>query len=395
MGTSDNNLQELMGLAQTAGVKVLNFIYHRKDNLNAAHYISSGKMGEINSAIDREQANLLIFNNELSPAQHRNLEQKLDIKVIDRTQLILDIFARHAHTRESKLQVELAQLQYMLPRLKGKGIELSRLAGGIGTRGPGETKLEIDRRRIENKIHRLKSKLAGIKKNREVQRSSRQDPVISLIGYTNAGKSSLLNQLTEAETLVADRLFATLDSTLRSLVLPIGRKVIISDTVGFIDKLPHQLVASFRASLEEIKNSALLIHVIDGTNTDITRRIRVINEVLKDLNIRDKDIIRVFNKVDIIDKSRQKELSFVYPDANFISALTGTGKKELLEQITAVISKGMRKVNLTLPYEKAHFVEIIHESGRVDKEKYQNDGIEITAFIPAKLARQLSPYRQN
>ena len=339
--------------------------------------------------------NLIIFDDELTPAQYRNLEQELNVKVIDRTQLILDIFARHARTKESKLQVELAQLEYMLPRLKGKGTELSRLAGGIGTRGPGESKLETDRRRIEKKIYRLKKKLKDIKRNRDIQRKSRHDPVVSLVGYTNAGKSTLMNLLTDANTTVADKLFATLDSKLASIKLPIGRNIIISDTVGFIEKIPHQLVASFRASLEEIKESDILIHVIDCSHPRIENRIKVVNNVLQELDVIDKEIITVFNKIDLISVKKLTELNLYYPGTINISAKTSEGKELLLSHISGLLAKNMTEIEIKLPYDKAYYLDIIHKNGQVLKEKYGNNNILIKANIKKQLAKKLQPYAVN
>ncbi len=388
-------MDELKGLALTARVSVSERLYNSNDNINAAYYIGRGKLEELKMIIESSEINLVIFDHELTPAQFRNLEEVLAVKVIDRTQLILDIFALHAHTRESKLQVELAQLEYMLPRLKGKGADLSRLAGGIGTRGPGETKLEVDRRRIEKKIFRLKTQLEDVKRNRELQRKARKDPVISLVGYTNAGKSTLMNLLTGADTLVANKLFATLDTKLRSLTLTIGRTVILSDTVGFIEKLPHQLVASFYASLEEIRNSDILIHVIDSSQPESARRYRVVNKVLSDLGVMDKNIITVLNKIDLVSEIDKQELELLYPDSISISALTGKGRDLLLNKISEIIKKSMKTVVLELPYNHAHFIDKIHQEGQVFKEEYSKEKIRIEASINNTLAQKLGQFTQN
>ncbi len=395
IGNNSEELSELKGLALTAGVDIEGKIINKNPEINAAYYIGKGKLSEIEKKINIYDINIIIFDNELTPAQHRNLEKVLNTKVIDRTQLILDIFALHARTKESKLQVELAQLEYMLPRLKGKGNELSRLAGGIGTRGPGESKLETDRRRIEKKIYRLKEKLKDIKRNRNVQRKSRHDPVISLIGYTNAGKSTLMNLLTDAGTVVADKLFATLDAKLRSFTLPDGQNVIISDTVGFIKKLPHQLVASFRASLEEIKEADILIHVIDCHQTEVDNKINVVNSVLKDLDVYDKDIIRVFNKTDLVSKSKLNELNLFYPDTVNISARNGQGKNKLINKITEILKKNLTEIELNLPYEQAHYIDKIYTNGNVLKEEYKNNRITIKACINKNLAKKLKNYAAN
>src|SRR6056297_3674365 len=308
VGLNEDELSELELLVETAGAEsILKMTYHDR-KIDPAYYIGSGKVKEIKEAAETVAANLIVFDNELSPVQQRNLEDDIEIKVIDRSQVILDIFARHAHSRESKIQVELAQLEYRLPRLQGRGIEMSRLAGGIGTRGPGETKLEIDRRRIEKKIHRLKEKLKDIKGDREVQRKSRKDPIISLVGYTNAGKSTILNMLTGDNSLVEDQLFATLDSRARSYQLPIGKNIIVTDTVGFIKNLPHQLIASFRSTLEEIKEADLILHIIDASDEEVDNKIKVVENELVELGIQDKPILKVFNKIDLIDSHTKKDL---------------------------------------------------------------------------------------
>jgi len=336
---------------------------------------------------------VIIFDNELSPAQHRNLEEKIEVDIIDRTQLILDIFAKHAHTKESQIQVELAQLEYLLPHLKGKGESMSRLAGGIGTRGPGETKLEIDRRRIEKRIHRLKQQLEKISQIRETQRKGRDDPQIALVGYTNAGKSTIMNQLTEADTEVADKLFATLDSTLRSMELPNGRNVIISDTVGFINRLPHQLIASFKATLEEIKNADILLHVIDINTDKIEDKIKVVNDVLKDLDVMNKKIIKVFNKTDLANETIIERLNIQHNNSVFISAVEGSGKEKLINRLNQVVNKSMKTVRLNIPYEEAHLIEKIHEQGNVFKENYSKNHITIEANIGDEFAKKLKQYQ--
>ncbi len=283
----------------------------------------------------------------------------------------------------------------MLPRLKGKGSELSRLAGGIGTRGPGESKLEIDRRRIEKKIYRLKQKLKDIKRNRNIQRKSRSDPVISLIGYTNAGKSTLMNLITGLNTTVANKLFATLNSKLSSIQLDNGINAIISDTVGFIEKLPHQLVASFRASLEEIKESDILIHVIDCNHSHIENRIKVVKNVLKEIDVLDKELITVFNKTDLISEKRLKELNIYYPQAINISAKTGKGKNLLTKKIVDVLKKNMRKIKIKLPYDKASLVNKIYSNGQVLKEEYKNNCIFMVAEVNKEFAQRIESYNLN
>lgn len=393
MGREKDSVNELAKLAKTADVDIMGKIRHNTDNISPALYIGTGKVEELKTFLQNTDANLVIFDNELTPAQHSNLENELNYEVMDRAQLILNIFDRHAHTKESKLQVEKARLEYMLPRLTGKGKQLSRLGGGIGTRGPGETKLEVDRRRISKRIHRLKKELEDIKKNREVQRKDRKDPIVALVGYTNAGKSTLLNRLTGADNEVADKLFATLDSTLRKMKLPNGRDTILTDTVGFIRNLPHQLVASFQATLEEIKKADIILHVIDASDERAEKHIEVANEVMKDLDVMQKERIIVFNKIDIADDDRLNKLSFQYPNHVLISALEDTGINRLIEKITDIIDKDMVILKLKLPYDKAHWVEKIHNNGDVLKEGYHNNYIKLKAKIPKSMAKRLSSYQ--
>ena len=304
----------------------------------------------------------------------------------------MDIFALHAQSKESKIQVELAQLEYLLPRLVGRGEELSRLAGGIGTRGPGETKLEVDRRRIEKKIHRLKEKLKDIKGDREVQRKSRKDPIISLVGYTNAGKTTILNSLTGDDSLVEDQLFATLDSRARSYELPNGKNVIITDTVGFIKNLPHQLIASFRSTLEEITEADLVLHIIDASDEEVTQKINVVEKELIELGIQDKPIQKVFNKIDLIDSRTKKDLEIQYPEAIFISAEENINTKRLRNKLCDFVEKSMNRYTLEIPYDDANIIETLHNRGIVEKEKYKNEFIFMDAFIPNDLSKKLEKY---
>ena len=395
VGADENDLEELELLVDTAGAEtVLKMTYHDR-KIDPAYYIGRGKVKEIREAAETVSANLIVFDNELSPVQQRNLEEEIGIKVIDRSQVILDIFARHAHSRESKIQVELAQLEYRLPRLQGRGVEMSRLAGGIGTRGPGETKLEVDRRRIEKKIHRLKQKLEDIRASREVQRKNRQDPLAALVGYTNAGKSTLMNLLTEADNFVADQLFATLDSTMRKLELPVGRTIILSDTVGFINKLPHQLVASFRTTLEEIENADIILHIIDSADSDKERNIKVVKNELNNLAPKNAEIIKVFNKIDLLDESELQDLKLIYPDAVFISALTGKGRDKIVERLNEIIKEKMVEVSLDIPYSDAKWIEKIHNNGKVIKEEYQKNNIYLKALIPQSTANRLNKYSRE
>jgi GTP-binding protein HflX len=272
---------------------------------------------------------------------------------------------------------------------------MSRLAGGIGTRGPGETKLEVDRRRIEKKIHRLKQRLKDIKASREVQRSSRSDPIAALVGYTNAGKSTLMNLLTDADSYVADQLFATLDSTMRKLELPVGRTLIISDTVGFISKLPHQLVASFRTTLEEIENADILLHVIDSSDPEKEKNINVVNQEINRLAPKNVKIIKVFNKIDLLSPSELQDLKLIYPDSVFVSALKSLGREYLIERLNNIIKNKMVKVQLNLPYDQANWIEKIHNNGQVLKEEYQKNNIYLVALIPESTANRLKKYSRE
>jgi GTP-binding protein HflX len=395
VGLNEGELKELQLLIETAGAKtILKMTYHDR-KIDPAYYIGSGKVKEIKEAAETVAANLIVFDNELSPVQQRNLEDKIEIKVIDRAQVILDIFARHAHSRESKIQVELAQLEYRLPRLQGRGIEMSRLAGGIGTRGPGETKLEVDRRRIEKKIYRLKENLKEIKASREVQRSSRQDPIAALVGYTNAGKSTLMNKLTGAGSHTADKLFATLDSTMRQLQLPVGQNIILSDTVGFINKLPHQLIASFRTTLEEVENADIILHLIDASNSEMEKNMRIVNKEINELVDPSCKIIKVFNKIDLIEQSKLNDLKIIYPDSLFISALKEINIDTVINKLNKIISNEMIEMELDLPYSEAKWIEKIHNTAKVYEEKYQKNNIYLKVLIPKKIALKLKKYRRE
>ncbi len=389
MGNRENSLEELAELTRTAGGEIAKKTTHRPDNIDPAYLIGRGKLREIKEILsNNNKINLVIIDGELSPAQHRNLEEELETRVIDRTQLILDIFSLHARTKESKLQVEKAQLEYLFSRLTGKGEELSRLGAGIGTRGPGETKLETDRRRISKRIHRLKNELEEISRTREVQRQDRQDPIIALAGYTNAGKSTLLNQITEEDNLVADQLFATLDSTLHQFNLPSGKRAIITDTVGFIRNLPHQLIASFRATLEEITRADIILHVIDGSIKDLDNRIKIVEDVLNDLDASPEEKIIIINKIDKLPQERVDILQSHYPQACFISAKTGEGVDELLNLLNTTINNTLTRISHTIPYKEAGLVEKIHNRGQVEEEDYCQEGISITALVPEDIAKK-------
>ena len=332
----EESLDELAQLADTAGAVVADVVVQEREGIHPRTYIGPGKAEQIGGLVGSLDIDLVILNHDLSPSQQRNLEDIIGRMIIDRTGLILDIFAQHAHSKEGSIQVELAQCTYRLPGLRGKGIEMSRLGGGIGTRGPGETKLEVDRRRIQQRIRRLKKELVHMGKVRETQAKRRRKActfAITMVGYTNAGKSTLLNLLTHAGVLVEDRLFATLDSTTRQLMLPNTKKVVISDTVGFIRELPHQLVAAFKSTLEGIRESDLLLHIVDLSAENYRENMHAVYEVLKEIGAAEKNHITVFNKTDAIGSDIIERAKKEYPDSVCMSALKGEGADVLLDAI--------------------------------------------------------------
>lgn len=371
---------ELAGLADTAGCPPVGCVVQKRSKPDAALFIGRGKVEEVAEVQRETGAGLVIVDGELTPAQTRNLERLLEVKVIDRTQLILDIFASRARTREGKLQVELAQLRYLLPRLTGAGTELSRLGGGIGTRGPGETKLETDRRRIRKRISDLEREIEQVRARRGLLRRRRRSepvPMAALVGYTNAGKSTLMNALTGAGVFAEDKLFATLDPTARKLALPNSETIILSDTVGFIRRLPHHLVAAFRATLEEVAEADLLLHVIDISHPDWAAQAASVEEVLRSLGIGDKPRFAVFNKIDRLDGAQAPV--GIPPDGIPVSAVTGEGLDDLRRAITEWLS-GRRSVETYfIPLDRMHLVSAIHEKGKVIKEDFREDGVLIEA----------------
>lgn len=391
----EESLKELNLLAKTAGVHVVDVVYQKRPKIDPAFYIGKGKAFEISQVVDTLGLNAVICDDELTPVQKRNLEDTIGVQVIDRTTLILDIFAQRARTSEGKVQVELAQLQYMLPRLTGKGIELSQEGGGIGTRGPGETKLETDRRHIRRRILRLKEELKNIKKQRQLITASRAHPVISLVGYTNAGKSTLMNTLTDAKVSTDDRLFETLNTTTRSFILPDERKVLLSDTVGFIKKLPHHLVEAFKATLEEVREADLLIHVVDGSSSRMYDEIDTVNSVLSDINAENKPMIIAINKID--------KLKGAYKPVNKkgnvvkISALTGENINVLLDQICNILPSSRKKATLFIPYGKENgaIVDEIYQKSLVKKEKYTEKGVKISGDIDIVTLKKYKNYLVN
>ena len=393
------SLEELGQLALTAGAQVVATITQRLERPTAPYYIGKGKVEELALLCEEKGATSVIFDDELSPAQGRNLELACKRKVIDRTQLILDIFAARARTREGRLQVELAQLQYLLPRLTRMWGHLSRQSGGIGTRGPGETQLEVDRRRVQERIARLKEDLQSVRRIRQTQREGRlrqQWPLISLVGYTNAGKSSLLNLLTGSTVFEEDLLFATLDPTTRQLALPNHQKILLTDTVGFIRKLPHSLVASFKATLEEVELADLLLHVVDLSHPHYLDQIEAVDLILKDLGVAEKPSLLVFNKVDQVAHPSliQRELERCHSSVA-ISARFGLGKEELLRQIEQQLSSLRVKGCYHLPPQESALLAEIHRLGHVSSLQYEGEVAIVTASLPKALAERLAPFEKE
>ncbi len=391
-----NSLAELAQLAGTAGVEVLHRSTQVKPKPDRATYVGRGKAVEISLQAQEMGAEMLIFDEELSPSQQRNLEEVTGLKIIDRTALILDIFAQRARTMEGKLQVELAQLNYLLPRLTGKGTALSRLGGGIGTRGPGETKLEVDRRRIRKRISHLHRELELVKKNRKLYRLNRSRiplPVVSLCGYTNSGKSTLLNRLTNASVLTEDKLFATLDPTTRKLQLPEQKTVLVSDTVGFINKIPHHLIAAFRATLEEVIEADVLLHIVDASHPAMMNQIESVQLVLAELGVADKPVITGFNKIDQVpDRAFLAGLQQKFPGSVLISAQTGEGLDDLLNALSRMVPGRRTRGTYAIPYAQAALVTMFFDRGRVVEMQYLPDCILITADLDEKTSSRVKQF---
>lgn len=381
----DMELQELTDLARSAGAEVVGVITKREGKPSPAFFIGTGKVEELKELLAAVRSELVIFSAELNPVQLRNLEDELETKVVDKTGLILDIFALRAQTKEAKLQVEKAQLEYILPRLTGEGVALSRLAGGIGTRGPGESKLESDRRRVRRRISNLNRRLKEVKANRDQQRQPRERkdwPTLALVGYTNAGKSTLFRTLSGAEVEVEDSLFCTLDPTLRQITLPDHQKAFLIDTVGFIRGLPHQLVAAFRATLEETVQADLLLHVVNLESPWVEEEYAAVLEVLRTLQTHEKPMITVLNKKDRMDNEfTVARLMRNLPTPVAISALTGDGVDNLLDKIASILSMRIARGRFFLPYTEGHLLTVFHEKGRVLNEEYQSDGIMLHAEL--------------
>ncbi|GAA1155728.1 GTPase HflX [Ornithinicoccus hortensis] len=397
-GTSldaENSLRELAALAETAGSQVLDGLIQRRDKPDPATYVGSGKAQELRDIVIAEGADTVICDGELGPSQRRALEDVVKVKVIDRTALILDIFAQHAKSREGRAQVELAQLQYLLPRLRGWGDSMSRQAGGrvaggegIGSRGPGETKIELDRRRINTRIAKLRRDIRGMKSARDTKRSSRRAgnvPSVAIVGYTNAGKSSLLNRLTGAGVLVQNQLFATLDPTVRRAETSDGRTYTLADTVGFVRALPHQLVEAFRSTLEEAAEADVLLHVVDGSHPDPEGQISAVREVLADVDATDIPEVIAVNKADLADPETLAQLRRNHPHSVVVSARTGLGIPELLQALEDELPRPDLRVEVLLPYERGDLVSRIHSEGEVLAEQHTAEGTRVHAKVSQDL----------
>ncbi|MCR4840963.1 MAG: GTPase HflX [Lachnospiraceae bacterium] len=391
----ETSLDELEELCQTAGAETVGRVVQNLERFQTGTYIGSGKIQEIKELAAALDADAIVCDDELTPAQMRNLEDMIGIKICDRTMIILDIFAKHARTREGQIQVELAQLRYSLQRLTGKGIAMSRLGGGIGTRGPGEKKLEQDRRLIRDRISKLKSDLADIVKNREVLRKQREKnavPVVAIVGYTNAGKSTLINKLTDSKVFAANMLFATLDSTTRNAKLPSGQEVLFTDTVGFINKLPHHLVDAFRSTLEEASYADIILHVVDSSDPEINGHMRVVYETLGRLKCEGKPVVTAFNKIDLynrpIEEGEVREeviLKDLKADATLrISAKHGDGLDEMLEVIEKILNESKVYIEKTVPYTDGKYLNNIRKYGQIIEEDYREDGTFIKAYVPRR-----------
>ena len=388
---TEESVEELKELVKTAGAETVGTVIQNRENIHPGTYLGKGKIQELKEMVWESGATGVVCDDELSPAHLKNLEDALDTKVMDRTMIILDIFAARAKTREGKIQVELAQLRYRAVRLVGLRNSLSRLGGGIGTRGPGETKLEVDRRRIHERISQLKSELQDVERHRDVVRKQREQSgtlTAAIVGYTNAGKSTLLNKLTGAGILAEDKLFATLDPTTRALVLPGGEKVLLTDTVGFIRKLPHHLVEAFKSTLEEARYCDVILHVVDCSNPQMDMQMHVVYETLRRLDIKDKEIITVFNKVDRPDADTAcRDMSADYKVR--LSAKTGEGIGELLDLFAVILRNRRIYFEKVFAYKDAGRIQTIRKSGQLLSEEYQDDGIHVKAHVPVELFEEL------
>ena len=387
----EESLTELEELLETAGGETVGRVIQNLETINKATYVGKGKVDEIRELAEELGADGIVCDDELSPAQLSNLKDELDIKVLDRTLVILDIFAAHAQTSEGKLQVELAQLKYRSSRLTGLGKNLSRLGGGIGTRGPGESKLESDRRAIRERVSQLRSEIEKVESSRETLRKHRMSdgiPVIAIVGYTNAGKSTFLNKITDAGILAEDKLFATLDPTTRNLKIPDGEEVLFTDTVGFISKLPHNLVDAFKSTLEEAKYADLILHVADASNPEVDEQMKVVYRTLEELKVTGKPVVTFLNKQDKLEEERI--IKDIKADAVVKgSAKTGEGIDELLSKITEILREGKVLIDTVLSYADTSKISVIRKKGQLLAEEYEGDGIKVKAYVPKAVAGQL------
>lgn len=388
---ADDSLSELAELVKTAGATVVGTLIQRREKIHPGTYVGTGKVAEIAELVESTGATGIVCDDELSPAQQKNLEMYLDTKVMDRTLVILDIFASRATTSEGKIQVELAQLKYRLSRLSGLGKSMSRLGGGIGTRGPGEKKIETDRRLIRDRISKLSVDLKDMKEHRDVQRSKRaktSTPVAAIVGYTNAGKSTLLNKLTDAGVLSENKLFATLDPTTRSMELPNGEKVLLTDTVGFIRKLPHNLIEAFKSTLEEAKYADIIVHVVDVSNPNYEQQMSTVYATLKQLGVEGKPVVTLFNKCDVLpEKPAAKDLHADY--TYNISAVRGNGLEAFKECLQEIILKSRIRIERVFPYSEAGKIQLIRQFGQLESEEYTEDGIKVLAYVPKEIEGKL------
>jgi GTP-binding protein HflX len=394
---ADRSLDELAGLAEAAGAEAVLRLLQERTKPDPATFLGSGKVRMLAASCAETDCDVVIFDNELTPAQLGHLERDLDRKVVDRTQLILDIFARRARTREGKLQVELAQLKYLLPRLSGSAAALSRLGGGIGTRGPGETKLETDRRRIRARIHAIEREIGRVRQRRAQLRERRHKasvPTVALVGYTNAGKTTLFNRLTRAEAEVSDALFVTLDPLVRQVRLPDNRELLVSDTVGFINRLPHALVAAFRATLEEVADADLVLHVIDASAIDRDSNMAAVRSVLEEVGASDVPLVEVYNKCDVLTADERRRLHALDPTAVCISARSGEGLDELSETVTSRLALDVQRLTLSFDSERRADVERIarlYRHARVLVHETRDGHVTIVADVPRRLVTRVSP----
>lgn len=399
---AENSLRELAALAETAGAEVLDGLLQRRYHPDPATFLGKGKAIELMEMVKEIGADTVIADTELAPSQRRALEDVVKVKVIDRTAIILEIFAQHAKSREGKAQVELAQLEYLLPRLRGWGESMSRQAGGraaggegIGSRGPGETKIELDRRRINIRMSKLRKQIAAMKPARETKRANRkrnQIPSVAIAGYTNAGKSSLLNRLTSAGVLVQNALFATLDPTVRQTKSPDGREYTIADTVGFVRNLPHQLVEAFRSTLEEIADSDLIVHVVDASHVDPGAQIATVRQVVGELGARGIDELIVFNKIDLVDETTLLALRGLEPKSIFVSSRSGEGFEELQKAISDRLPRPNVAVKVLVPYNRGDLVSRMHLNSEIKKIEYQETGTYVEALVRPDIAAELQPF---